>query len=161
MLFYFGVWFGALLQELVPFPSFLLFVPAGATMQAQDISLGPVFILALAIGFARVIAGLIVYGLSEGLYTALYADRTSWFGVKRSHVNKVRNKLGETGSWWTVFLMWALPIVPSTLIPLSAGFVRLPLRTFMTATYAGSIINALMYLLIGYYGIKGIGLLGV
>lgn len=160
MVFYLSVWIGALLQEFVPVPSLLIFVPAGVALQTQSMGLWILFVLALAIGVARVLAGVIVYGLSEKLYAALYAKRKSWLGIRRAQVIRVRQKLGQSGGWWAVFTLWALPLVPSTLIPLSAGFVRIPLRTFITATYAGSVINALTYLLIGYYGLQGVALLG-
>lgn len=146
---------GAFLQELVPFPSWLVFMPAGATLEAQHAGLWHVAVLALAIGVFRVLAGLVVYALSESLYVFLYTKRKSWLGIRKTQVDRLRKKLGAGGGWWTIFIMWALPIVPSTLIPLSAGFVTIPLRTFVTATYAGSIINAFTYLLIGYYGIEG------
>jgi membrane protein DedA with SNARE-associated domain len=160
MMFYLGVWLLALLQEVVPFPSLLIFVPAGATLQAQHAGLWVVVVLAFAVGVARVLAGLLVYGLSEKLYAAMYSKRQSWLGLKRTKVNRVRKKLGESGGWWAVFTLWALPIVPSTLIPLSAGFVRIPLHTFITATYLGSIVSALSYMLIGYFGLQGLSWLG-
>jgi membrane protein DedA with SNARE-associated domain len=141
---------GAFLQELVsPLPSFVVFVPGGVALQAEHASIWHVLILTLIIAVVRVVAGLILYGGAERLSTWLFTKRKA-----KKQLERVRAKLSQKGSWWTIFILWALPVVPSTIISLGAGFVKVPLRTFVTATYAGAIINALTYLLIGYYGLQ-------
>jgi membrane protein DedA with SNARE-associated domain len=142
------------LQELVsPLPSFLVFVPGGAAPQSQGASVWHIIILSFVIGIARVLAGLMLYWLSSKLRLWLFAKRQSWFGLKKSQLERAQDKLSKKGGWWAVFSLWALPFVPGTLISLAAGFVKMPTLTFVTATYTGSIINALTYLLIGYYGL--------
>ena len=141
---------GAFLQELIsPLPSFVVFVPGGVALQAEHASIQHVLILTLFVALARVVAGLILYGASERLSTWLFRKPKA-----KKQLERIRTKLSKQGGWWAIFVLWALPVVPSTLISLSAGFVKIPLRTFVTATYAGAIVNALTYLLIGYYGLQ-------
>ncbi len=151
---------GAFLQELIsPLPSFVLFVPAGAGLEAQGASVWYIIGLAFVVGLVRVLAGLILYWLSDKLRTKIYASKNSWLGIRKQSIEHIRTKLGKQGSWWAVFWLWALPFVPGTLISLTAGFVKVPKPVFISATYFGSIINALTYLLIGYYGLHVAGLL--
>ena len=151
---------GAFLQELIsPLPSFVLFVPAGAGLEAQGASVWYIAGLAFIVGIMRVLAGLILYWLSDKLRTKIYATKGSWLGTRKQSLEHIRTKLGRQGSWWAVIWLWALPFVPGTLISLASGFVKIPKPTFITATYFGSIINALTYLLIGYYGLHVAGLL--
>ncbi len=146
---------GAFVQEILSLvPSFVIFVPVGAGVQVQNAGLWYVVVLAIIIGIARVLAGVLLYWLSDSLRAWLYTKRRSWLGVRKRDIETARKKLGNRGSWWSVFVLWAVPIVPGAIISLSAGFMKFPMKTFITATYLGSIINALLYLLVGYFGLK-------
>jgi len=149
------VFIGAFVQELIAvLPSFVVFTPAGASLMDGGKDLWYVVLLAFFIGISRVLAGLLLYRLSDGLRVRIYKRRRAWLGVTRHDIDKVKRKIGEHGSWWSIFMLWAIPIVPSTVISLGAGFMKIPLPTFMGATYVGSVINALTYLCIGYFGLR-------
>ncbi|HSW66844.1 MAG TPA: VTT domain-containing protein [Bacillota bacterium] len=150
--------FAAFAQELVPaVPSLAIFIPAGAALNAQGASLWHVAIVVALTGVSRVLAGLILYTLSAGASSRLLAKRGRRLGVSKRQIDRVTAKLGTTGSWWAVFWLWALPIVPCILISLAAGFVKVPRATFVSATYVGALINAATFLLIGYYGLHIVG----
>ena len=152
---------GAFIQELIsPVPSFVVFVPAGASLQAEGKSIWYIIMLALVIGISRVLAGLVLYYMSGKLRTWIYTRRQAWLGVSRRDIEKFKKKMGRHGGWWSIFGMWAIPIVPGAVISLGAGFMKIPMPTVITATYFGSIINALTYLLIGYFGLKIFGFSG-
>jgi membrane protein DedA with SNARE-associated domain len=147
---------GAFIQDFIPFPSVLVFAPGAAALQLQGASIWHILALVPIIGVARVLAGLIIYWASDKLRDFLYTKQKSWFGIRQEQLKNVSKKLSNSAGWWAVFALWALPFAPSVVIPLSAGLVKLPLKTFITATYAGSMVNALTYLIIGYYGLQAI-----
>jgi membrane protein DedA with SNARE-associated domain len=146
---------GAFVQGILSLiPSFVIFVPVGAGLQVQNAGLWYVIVLALVVGLARVLAGVLLYWLSDSLRTWLYTKRRSWLGVRKRDIEVARKKIGDRGSWWSVFVLWVVPVVPGAIISLSAGFMEFPTRSFISATYFGSVINALMYLLVGYFGLQ-------
>jgi len=147
------VFMGAFVQELFsPLPSFVIFIPAGVSLASEGRAVWYVVLLAFVIGISRVLAGMLLYWLSSKLRTWIYTKRHSWLGVKRSDIEKAKKRIGQRGSWWSIFALWAIPIVPGAVISLGAGFLQVPRATFVSATYFGSIINALTYLLLGYFG---------
>jgi membrane protein DedA with SNARE-associated domain len=84
----------AFLQQLVLFiPSALAFVPRGVSLKAQNEGLWYVLGLALVIGVARVLAGLILYRVSDWIHDKVYARRQSWLGIKRTRLERVHQKL--------------------------------------------------------------------
>ncbi len=158
MLIELTVIFAAFGQELIPaVPSLAVFVPAGAVLGSQGASLWHIATLVALTGCSRVLAGLILYGVSAGASSRLLARRGRRFGVRKEQIDRVTTRLGTGGSWWAIFWLWALPVVPCILISLAAGFVKVPRATFITATYAGALVNAATYLLIGYYGLHLLG----
>lgn len=79
----------------------------------------------------------------------------------RHYVERFREKLHGRWRWLTVFSVWALPIFPGAPLSITCGFVKIPLLTFVTATYFGSIVNAFIYMYIGYYGLRAVATLNV
>jgi membrane protein DedA with SNARE-associated domain len=155
-------WFvlvGAFVQELIsPLPSFVVFVPAGASLAAHHMSPVTVVMMAFLAAIGRVAAALLLYWVSGTVRTKVYAKRRRWLGVSRREVKKMEKRLTSSpaGSWWAIFALWAIPVVPGALISLAGGFVRMPLLIFVSATYIGAVINALTYLFVGYLGLSAL-----
>jgi len=149
------IFLGAFVQEIVsPLPSFVVFVPGGASLEAHHASLGDVVLVAMLAAVGRVVAALLLYWVSGLLRTYVYSRKRRWLGISRQEIRRLEKRISGKQSWWAIFGLWALPVVPGLLVSLAGGFVRVPLWTFMSATYVGAIINALMYLLIGYFGLE-------
>lgn len=157
-------WFvmiGAFVQELIsPLPSFVVFVPAGASLAAHGQSWGYLVLIAFVAAIGRVAAALLLYWLSESLRAHLYTKRRRWMGISRHDIKRLEKHFTARGSWWAIFTLWAVPVVPGLVISLAGGFMRVPLAIFISATYVGAVINALMYLIIGYVGLEVIAPLG-
>ncbi len=146
---------GAFIEELIsPIPSFLIFVPAGASVEAHGDSVWYILVLAVIAAVARVPAAIILYWLSVWTGSFIFSKKAGFLGVSRRDVEQFRTRLGHKKSWWALFVMWSIPLVPGAPISLASGFIKLPLSIFITATFFGSIINALVYLYIGYFGLK-------
>jgi membrane protein DedA with SNARE-associated domain len=153
-------WFvliGAFVQELIsPLPSFVVFVPAGASLAAHGQAFGYVVLMSVLAAVGRVAAALLLYWLSETIRQRVFARRRRWLGVRRRDLQKLERYLNTTKSrsWMAIFALWVVPVVPGLLISLAGGFTRMPVGVFASATFAGAIINALIYLVIGYYGLQ-------
>lgn len=158
-------WFalvGSFVEELVsPIPSFMVFLPVGASAQAQGRPFEYLLVLGAIAGVGHVAASAILYVLANKFRGYLFNKRHTWFGVSLADVEQFRKKLNGRWGWLTVFTAWALPIFPGAPLSLTCGFVRIPFWTFITATYFGSIINAVIYMYIGYYGLRALATLNV
>jgi membrane protein DedA with SNARE-associated domain len=158
-------WFvliGSFIEELIsPIPSFMVFLPTGASAQAQGRPLEYLLVLGVIAGIGHVAGSAVLYVLANKFRDYLFGKRHTWFGVSLADVEHFRQKLRGRWSWLTVFAAWALPIFPGAPLSLTCGFVRIPFWTFVTATFAGSIINALIYMYIGYYGLRALATLNV
>lgn len=152
---------GAFLEELIsPIPSVAILVPGGATAMAQGLPPWYIVVLAVLAAAARVPAAMILYVLAAKLRDRLFARRKQWFRVSRADIQRVHKKLNSGNqSWWILMAAWAMPLVPGAPISLACGFIRLKLDIFATATFVGSVFNALFYLYVGYFGIRALELL--
>ncbi|HYH74827.1 MAG TPA: VTT domain-containing protein [Candidatus Saccharimonadales bacterium] len=152
---------GTFLEEVIsPLPSFIVLVPAGAVAQVQGMPLWYIGVLALLSAVGRVAGAIILYWLADRFEDAVFGRRRL-FGFSHKEVERFGRRLGRSGrrSWFLLFTMHALPIFPTALLSLACGFVKVPYRMFLTTTFFGTIVNAVIYMGIGYAGIMAAGLL--
>lgn len=149
---------GTFIEEVVsPIPSIVVLIPAGAIASAQSLPLWYLLWLAVLCGVGRVAGGSLLYWLAFYLEGAIFRKRTL-FGLTHKDIVRLSKRLGKNRKsrrvWLILFALQALPIFPGTLLSAGSGFIKIDYRVFATATFFGSIVNALFYLLIGYAGIQ-------
>lgn len=148
---------GSIIEEMFsPVPSFLVLVPAGAALLAQEGAWWYICVLAVIAATGRVIGALVLYFLADKLEDLVFRKKRSLFGVSHAQVERVGRTLAakrKTSLWGWLFTINAVPIFPATPVLLTAGFIKIPLKLFLSATFCGSIFNALFYLFIGYFGL--------
>lgn len=158
-------WFtmlGSFTEELLsPMPSFVVFLPAGASLQAQGGPLTYLLCLGLLAGAGHTAASLILYSLANTFRDFLYAKRNKWLGVRKQDIQAIHERLQGRWSWWLWFGARAIPFFPGAPLSVTGGFVRAPLATYATATFAGSSVNAIIYMYIGYMGLQALAALQV
>jgi membrane protein DedA with SNARE-associated domain len=156
-------WFtllGSFTEELLsPMPSFMVFLPAGASLQAQGGPLAYLLWLGLLAGAGHTVAALILYGLANKFRGYLYTKRTKWLGVSRKDIEAVHKRLQGRWSWWLWFGARAIPFFPGAPLSVTGGFVRAPLVTYTSAAFLGSSVNAVIYMYIGYMGLRALAAL--
>lgn len=149
---------GTFIEEVIsPIPSIVVLIPAGAIADAQNLPLWYLLWLAMVCGIGRVAGGSLLYWLAYHLESAIFRKR-ALFGLTHKDIVKLSKQLGNRRKsrrvWLILFTFQALPIFPGTLLSAGSGFIKIDYRVFATATFFGSIVNALFYLLIGYAGIQ-------
>lgn len=148
---------GAFLEELVsPIPSVAVLLPAGALAAAKSTPEWYIVWLAVLAAVARVPAALILYFVAERLQERLFTGQRRRLGITKNEVTRFRKHLRGKRTWWVLFAMWGLPFFPGMATSLVSGFLKLPLGIFASATFAGSIVNALFYLFAGYWGTQAL-----
>ena len=147
---------GTFVEEVLsPIPSFVVLIPAGAVAEAQGVALWYLLVLALLSGVGRVLGALLLYWIGDRLKHVVLAPGRERFGLSREKVEEAGRRVSDAKrGWWALFAMHAIPVFPIALVGLACGFVRLRRSVFVTATFFGTIVNAIAYMAIGYGGIR-------
>lgn len=149
---------GNFLEEIIsPLPSFVVLIPAGAAAEVQGRGVWALVWLAVIAGFGRVLAAMILYNVARKSEEALLKSNRRFFGISHSDVTKLSSRLGRTPrrDWLILFLMNGTPMLPTAPLSLACGFLKIPFKMFVSATFLGSIVNGFIYMLLGYAGFKG------
>lgn len=151
-----GVFLGALAEEL-----FYIIPSSIVQLSAGVILLGHISFSWLLLGKAMLIIGIpAALGVTIGSlpYYALgyYGGKPAierwgkWLGINWQQVEELDAKLSK--NWWdeVVFTgLRALPVLPSVLLSVGPGVLRLSLRTYLIGSFVGTFIRATAMGLIG------------
>lgn len=149
------VFVGCFLEEVVsPIPSFVVLIPAGAAAHVQGISWWYLLVLAILGAAGRILASMLLYVVADRSEDWLFGKGRRLFGVTHKQLERFGRRFnGSRHDWVVLFLLNAIPVVPTSLLSLACGFVKVDFRMFVAATFLGSAINAVIYMSIGYAGI--------
>jgi membrane protein DedA with SNARE-associated domain len=148
---------GTFVEEVFsPIPSFVVLVPAGAGVAAQGGGAWQLAILVLLSAIGRIAGAAILYKLADVFEDRLLMRGRKFFGLSHTEIEQFGQRLNRAGkrNWVLLFVMNALPIFPAAMLSLGCGFLKVNYRMFLACTFFGTMINALLYLLIGYGGLR-------
>jgi membrane protein DedA with SNARE-associated domain len=150
------VFVGSFLEEAVsPIPSFVVMIPAGALAHVQGHNWWYLLFLSLFAAAGRVPASLILYFIADKSEDWLFGKGRRIFGVSHQQLQAYGQRFsGSRRDWVLLFLLNAVPIIPTSLLSLSCGFIRLRLKLFIVATFFGTAVNAVVYMSVGYAGLQ-------
>lgn len=150
------VFVGSFLEEVVsPIPSALIMGIAGSIALMQGDTLWYLLLLAAVGNLGKTLGAWFYYFLGDKLEDLLIPQATKWFGIKHEDLENIGKRF--VGRHWkdggVLFLLRILPPFPTTPVSIVAGMIKMDLRVFLLATYAGNFFKDLMYLYIGYAGL--------
>jgi membrane protein DedA with SNARE-associated domain len=150
------VFVGCFIEEVIsPIPSFVVLIPAGAAALVQGHSWWYLPVLALIGGVGRILASMLLYVIADKAKDWLFSSGRRFFGVTHKQLEDFGKRFsGSRRDWWLLFSLNAIPVLPTAVLSLACGFVRIDFRLFVTATYLGSLINSVFYMSIGYAGVQ-------
>jgi membrane protein DedA with SNARE-associated domain len=142
----------AFVEEVIaPIPSPLVMTLAGSLAASAGDPIGSLLLLALVGGIAKTFGSWIVYLLADvgedlivgrfGKYLGISHEEVEAFG---SHLNKGRR------DGLVIFLLRAVPIIPTAPVSLVAGLIKLHMRTYLIYTFLGTLVRSLIYLYFGF-----------
>lgn len=141
-------------------PSFAVLLPAGALAEARGMGIWYLAWLMVFSAIGRIAAAVILYTLADKFEDVVLKNGRKFFGVGHRQIERFGQKLGKGKKDWVfLFLMNAVPVFPGGALSILCGFVRVRFIMFVVCTFFGTMINALIYLSIGYAGVKGAGAL--
>lgn len=153
------VFFGSFLEEVIsPIPSALVMGTAGSLALLQGSTLGYLLLLAVVGNIGKTLGAWFYYFLGDKLEDFIMPKASKWFGVSHKDIQSIGQRF--VGHHWkdggVLFLLRLLPPFPTTPVSLVAGMIKMDIRVFLVATYAGNFFKDLLYLYIGYAGLAKI-----
>lgn len=153
---------GTFLEEVVsPIPSFLVLVPAGAAAKAQHEPWAYLLLLMMFSAVGRIMGSTILYTVGKRIEGAVLTKRRRLFGVSHTDIERLSERLGKRSArdWAVLFTLNAIPIFPTPTLSLICGFLNVPFRMFLFCSFFGTMINALIFMSIGYGGVQALAAL--
>lgn len=149
---------GSFIEEVIsPIPSFVVMIPAGAAAQVQGVPLWYLGVLGLLGGVGRLLGSIILYFLADKAEDWLLGDGRRFFGISHQQMERLGTRLsGRKRDFTVLFLLNALPVLPTALLSLTCGFIKINFRMFVVATFSGAALNAVFYMAIGYAGVHAV-----
>ncbi len=152
-----GVLLAAFLEEIIaPIPSSLVAMFAGFFLVPTEFTLLPALVsaalkVAIPMSIGVTAGSLIVYAVAYFGGKPIIARYGRWFGLSWASIEQTEQKFikGHTDEL-ILFVLRALPFVPSVAISAFCGLVRYPLKTFILLTLAGTFIRATIMAMIGW-----------
>ncbi|TXH06948.1 MAG: hypothetical protein E6Q06_04250 [Candidatus Moraniibacteriota bacterium] len=155
----FFAFFGAFAEEVIaPIPSMLVMTTAGFFAQLEERTTFFLIWLVLLGNLGKLIGSFIYYMLGDKLEDAVIGRFGRYLGLAHADVERIGQKF--SGSPWRdgtlLFLLRVIPFVPTILVSIAAGVVRIRIRVFLIASYAGNFCKDLFYAFAGYYGVRAL-----
>ena len=149
---------GSFLEEIIPpIPAPLIMTTAGSLALEQHHTMLFVLWIAVAGSFGKTFASWIFYILGEKFEHIVIGKWGKFIGVSSEDIENLGKKFD--GNWNDdigLFLFRTVPVFPSVSVSIMCGIIRLNMRTFIGATFFGTIVKNLMYLYVGYGGLQAV-----
>lgn len=145
---------GSLIEEIIaPIPSPFVMTLAGALTEAARYPWTYLLFLALIGACGKTAGSWLVYFISDKFEDVITPYLGKFFGITHRDMERIGARFSHSRKdWFILLLIRALPIVPSSPISFVCGFIKLNMRTFITATFVGSLARSFIFLYIGYVG---------
>ncbi len=154
------VFIASIVEEIIaPIPSPTVMVLAGsaASLQAYGYA-GLVFLVCIgAVG--KTLGALTVYGVAYYGEDFVLRHFGKFFEVTSDDIMRLNAKIG-TGAraYFTLTFLRALPIMPSSLVSVGGGVLKVPMHIFAVSAFLGTLIRDGLYLYAGYVGTQALSL---
>ncbi len=150
---------GSFMEEVIaPIPSPLVMTTAGTLAQTQNQTLFYLFWLALAASAGKTMASWLYYVVADKAEDLILTRFGKFIGISHSEIESIGKHFN--GTWRddvVLLVVRALPIMPTSLVSVVCGFIKLNMRTYIQSTFIGYFIRSFIFLYIGYTGVAAYG----
>jgi len=148
-------WFvliGSLVEEIIaPIPSPLVMMLGGSISAGQGSPLIFICVLALIGALSKTLGSLIIYFISDKAEDVIIDKFGRFLGISHSDTEGLGKYFGQgKRDDITIFLMRAIPVMPTAPVSVIAGLIKIDLKTYLMSTFLGLILRNLIYLYLGY-----------
>lgn len=152
-----SVFIGVMIEQIiVPIPSPLIIMGAGAILISPELSIPSAFlqilwIIVLPGTLASTLGSYIGYSISYYGGKALVDRFQRFLGVDWKEIENLEKRFRGKKEAWSLFLFRAIPVFPISLVSVFAGLFHIPIRPFTLYTFLGSIFRSLFLAFVGWW----------
>jgi membrane protein DedA with SNARE-associated domain len=152
-----AVFIGVMIEQIiVPIPSPVIIMGAGAILIAPELSIPNAFlqilwIIVLPGTVASTLGSFIGYTISYYGGKALVVRLQRFLGVDWDEIGNLEKRFQGKKEALSIFLSRAIPVFPISLVSIFAGLLRIPLRPFTLYTFLGSIFRCFFLAFVGWW----------
>jgi membrane protein DedA with SNARE-associated domain len=150
-----SVFIGVMIEQIiVPIPSPLIIMGAGAILIPHGISIPNAFlqilwIIVLPGSLASTLGSYIGYMISFYGGKALVLRFQRFLDVDWDQIERLEKRFQGRKEAWSIFFSRAIPVFPISLVSIFAGLLRIPIKPFTIYTFLGSIFRCFF---LGFFG---------
>ena len=150
-----SVFIGVIIEQIiVPIPSPMIIMGAGAILILPDLSIPDAFVQILWVivlpgSIASTLGSYIGYTISFYGGKALVIKFQRFLDVDWGQLEKLEKRFQGRKEAWSIFLSRAIPVFPISLVSIFAGLLRVPIKPFTFYTFLGSIFRCFF---LGFFG---------
>ncbi len=150
-----SVFIGVMIEQIiVPIPSPMIVMGAGAILISPELSVPHAFlqilwIIVLPGSIASTLGSYIGYTISFYGGKALVIRFQRFLDVDWAQIEKLEKRFQGKKEAWSIFLSRAIPVFPISLVSIFAGLLRVPIKPFTLYTFLGSIFRCFF---LGFFG---------
>ncbi len=152
-----SVFIGVIVEQIiVPIPSPLIVMGAGALLISPGLSIPSAFLqilwtIVLPGTIASTLGSYIGYLISYYGGKALVVRFQRFLGVDWKEIENLEKRFQGKKEALSIFFSRAIPVFPISLVSIFAGLLRVPVRTFTFYTFLGSILRCLFLGFVGWW----------
>ncbi len=150
------VFLGSFAEEVIsPIPSALIMGTAGSLALIQGKAFWYVIWLAVIGNVGKTLGAWLYYVLGDKLEDLLIRPINRLLGIRHEEIENIGKRF--VGHHWkdggVLFFLRLIPFFPATPVSLACGIIKMDIRVYLLATYAGNFFKDLFYIYVGYAGL--------
>jgi len=144
------------IEEIIPpIPSPSVMIATGYIAQVQGYLFYSLIFLAVLGAIGKTLGASVVYYVVDQVEDLLSGKIAKFIGVTHEQIEAFGARLSKDWRDYIVLIVLrALPVVPSSLLSVGCGFLKVRFRLFVITTFIGSIIRDFIYIYLGYTGTR-------
>jgi membrane protein DedA with SNARE-associated domain len=152
-----AVFIGVMIEQIiVPIPSPLIIMGAGAILILPDLSIPNAFlqilwVIVLPGSIASTLGSYIGYIISFYGGKALVVRLQRFLDVDWDQIERLERRFQGKKEALSIFLSRAIPVFPISLVSIFAGLLRIPIKPFTIYTFLGSIFRCFFLGVFGWW----------
>jgi membrane protein DedA with SNARE-associated domain len=148
------VFIASFIEEVVaPVPSSAVLLLTGSFAAIQERTLLELLPLAFLAALGKTLGAILVYFFADKIGAFTVPRFGKYFGISKEAITSFGEKItGGPRDYLLLIAFRALPIVPSSVVSIGCGLLKIPFKLFLITTLIGTIVRDIIFLYIGYRG---------